>query len=133
MAHLDYESVLMGLPDAVVGVDEALRVILWNPAAEALTGRSARRVGGRSLKEVLPVDSSLARHLTETLRTGESRSEGEAVLGGHDGRPIPVSIVSAPLAGRSGVVEGAVAVVRDQSRIRQLEDEVRRADRLAAL
>ncbi|MFQ5899152.1 MAG: nitrogen regulation protein NR(II) [Candidatus Methylomirabilia bacterium] len=133
MAQLDYESVLMGLPDAVVGVDEALRVILWNPAAEALTGRSARRVGGRALKEVLPLDSSLARHLTETLRTGESRSEGEAVLEGPDGHPIAVSIVSAPLAGRSSAVQGAVAVVRDLSRIRQLEEEVRWGERLAAL
>lgn len=133
MARLDYESFLMGLPDAVVGVDEALRVILWNPAAEALSGRSARRVMGRTLKEVFPPDSSLARHLAETLRTGESRSEGEATIEGPDGRPIPVSIVTAHLTGRTGTPEGAVAVLRDLSRIRQLEEEVRRGETLAAV
>lgn len=132
MARLDYESVLMGLPDAVVGVDEALRIFLWNSAAEALSGRSGRRVMGRALKEIFPPDSSLVRHLAETLRTGESRSEAEAVIEGHDGRPIPVSIITAALAGRTGAPEGAVAVLRDLTRIRQLEEEVRRGERLAA-
>jgi PAS domain S-box-containing protein len=132
MAQLDYETFLAGLPDAVVGVDEALRIILWNSAAEALTGRSARRVHGRNLKEVFPPDSSLVRHLAETIRSGESRSEAEAVVEGGDDRPIPVGIVTAPLTGKSGRFEAAVAVLRDLSRIRQLEVEVRRGETLAA-
>ena len=44
--------------------------MLWNPAAEALLGRSARRTIGRALKEVFPPDTSLVRHLTDTLATG---------------------------------------------------------------
>ena len=133
MARLDYESFLAGLPDAVVGVDETLRIVLWNPAAEALTGRSARRVQGRTIKEIFPPDSSLARHLTETVRSGESRSETEALIPGAAGRQLPVSIVTAPLAGKDGGAEGAVAVLRDLSRIRQLEEEVRRGETLAAV
>lgn len=132
MARLDYESFLAGLPDAVVGVDEALRIILWNPAAEALSGRSARRAMGRTLKEIFPPDSSLTRHLAETLRTGESRSEGEAAIEAADGRAIPVSIVTASLSGRDGARQGAMAVLRDLSRIRQLEEEVQRGHTLAA-
>jgi two-component system nitrogen regulation sensor histidine kinase GlnL len=129
--RLDYEGLIAGLPDAVVGVDDELRVMLWNPAAEALLGRSARRAIGRPLKEVLPPDTSLVRHLGDTLATGESRSESEAVIEGGDGRPVRVSIVTAPLA-RSGDVEAAVAVIRDVSRLHQLEAEVRRGETLAA-
>ncbi len=55
-------------------------MMLWNPAAEALLGRSARRTIGRTLKEVFPPETSLVRHLTDTLATGESRSESEAVI-----------------------------------------------------
>ncbi len=132
MARLDYEALLAGLPDAVVGVDEALRIVLWNPAAESLLGRSARRTLGRTLKEVFPPDTSLARHLADTVATGESRSESGAVVEGVDGRPVYVSIVTAPLAGRSGAVEAAVAVVRDVTRLHQLEAEVRRGETLAA-
>jgi two-component system nitrogen regulation sensor histidine kinase GlnL len=131
MPRLDYESLIAGLPDAVVGVDDGLRVMLWNPAAEALLGRSARRTIGRALKEIFPPDTSLVRHLGDTLATGESRSESEAVVEGGDGRPVHVSIVTAPLA-RSGDVEAAVAVIRDVSRLHQLESEVRRGETLAA-
>ncbi len=132
MASLDYEALVSGLPDALVGVDADLRIILWNPAAEDLLGRSARRVTGRALKEVFPPETSLVRHLTDTLLTGESRSESSAVIEGPDGRPVHVSLLTAPLAGRSGAVTSAVAVVRDISRLRQLESEVRRGETLAA-
>jgi two-component system, NtrC family, nitrogen regulation sensor histidine kinase GlnL len=131
VARLDYESLLAGLPDAVVGVDDGLRVMLWNPAAESLLGRSARRTVGRALKEIFPPETSLVRHLGDTLATGESRSESEAVIESGDGRPVHVSIVTAPLA-RSGDVEAAVAVIRDMTRLHQLESEVRRGETLAA-
>lgn len=130
--RLDYEALIAGFPDAVVGVDDGLRVVLWNPAAEALLGRSARRTIGRALKELFPPDTSLVRHLGDTLATGESRSESAAVIEGGDGRPVHVSVVTAPLAVRSGGVEAAVAVIRDVSRLQQLESEVRRGETLAA-
>ena len=132
MSRLDYEALLAGLPDAVLGVDEGLRIVLWNSAAEALLGRSARRAVGRTLKEVFPPETSLIRHLSDTLTTGESRSESEAVVEGAEGRPVHVSIVTAPMAGRSGAVTAAVAVVRDVTRLHQLEAEMRRGETLTA-
>src|SRR5262250_2496480 len=109
MSRLDYEALVSGLPDALVGVDADLRVVLWNPAAEELLGRSARRVTVRPLKEVFPPETSLVRHLTDTLGTGESRSESSAVIETPDGR-----------------------VVRDITRLHQLEAELRRGQTLAA-
>src|SRR5262245_477903 len=109
MTRLDYEALLAGLPDAVVGVDEELRIVLWNPAAEALFGRSARRALGRELKELFAPDTSLVRHLGDTMATGESRSESEAVVEAAGGRPVYVSVVTAPLAGRNCAVTAGVA------------------------
>jgi two-component system, NtrC family, nitrogen regulation sensor histidine kinase GlnL len=129
---MNYESVLAGLPDAVIAVDGGLRVVFWNAAAEVLTGRSTRRADGRLLKEVFPAGASVVNRLAETLATGESRSEADGVVQTPDGHAVPVSIVTAPLFARDGSVEAAVAVLRDVSRMRQLEDEVRRTDRLAA-
>jgi len=74
----------------------------------------------------------VVRRLGETLATGESRSEAESVIERGDGRQVPVSIVTALLNGRDGAVEAAVVVLRDLSRIRQLEAEVRRGETLAA-
>jgi len=129
---VNFQAVLAGLPDAVIAVDESLRVVFWNAAAEVLTERSARRAEGRLLKEVFASDASIVRRLSETLATGESRSEAEGVIERPDRREVPVSIVTAPLFDRAGRVEAAVAVVRDLSRIRQLEAEVRRGETLAA-
>jgi two-component system nitrogen regulation sensor histidine kinase GlnL len=129
---MNYEAVLAGLPDAVIAVDSTLRVIFWNAAAEELTARSARRAQGRLVKEVFAPSASVVSRLAETLATGESRSEADGVLDGADGRSIPVSLQTAPLFARDGTVEGGVAVLRDLSRIRQLENEVRRGETLAA-
>jgi nitrogen-specific signal transduction histidine kinase len=97
-----------------------------------LTGRSARRAQGRFLKDVLPVNSSVARRIAETLATAESRSETDGLLETVENREVPVSVVTAPLFARDGTVEAAVAVVRDLTRLRQLEAEVRRGETLAA-
>jgi two-component system nitrogen regulation sensor histidine kinase GlnL len=129
---MNYEAVLAGLPDAVIAVDTDLRVIFWNSAAEVLTGRSTRRANGRVLKDVFPPESSIVRRLRETIATGESRSEAEAEVHTVDHRAVPVGVVTAALFGRDGTVEAAVAVLRDLSRIRQLEAEVRRGETLAA-
>ena len=129
---MNYESVLAGLPDAVMAIDASTRVIFWNSAAEVLTGRSARRAQGRLLKEVFPVDSSVTRRLMETLATAESRSETDGFLESLGNTEVPVSVMTAPLFARDGTVEAAVAVVRDLTRLRQLEAEVRRAETLAA-
>jgi two-component system nitrogen regulation sensor histidine kinase GlnL len=129
---MNYEAVLAGLPDAVIAVDAALHVVFWNGAAEELTGRSTRRVQGRLVKEVFQPGASVVSRLAETLATGESRSEGEGAVETADGRTVPVSLVTAPLFARDGTVEAAVAVLRDVSRLRQLEAEVRRGETLAA-
>jgi two-component system nitrogen regulation sensor histidine kinase GlnL len=129
---LNYAGVLAGLPDAVIAIDTDRRVVLWNAAAEALTGRSARRAVGRFLKELVPPEAPMLRRLDETLTTGEGRSEPDSTLETVDSRAVPVSLVTAPLHGRDGGAEGAVAVLRDVSRIRQLEAEVRRGETLAA-
>ena len=129
---MNFEAVLSGLPDAVIAVDADLRVVFWNSAAEELTARSARRAEGRALKDVFAGDAAIVRRLAETLATGESRSAADSTIERADRREVPVSLVTAALFGKDGTVGGAVAVLRDLSRIRQLEAEVRRGETLAA-
>ena len=129
---MNFEAVLAGLPDAVIAVDTDLRVVFWNAAAEELTGRSARRAGGRILKDVFAGDAAIVRRLAETLATGESRSAADSAIERTDRREVPVSLMTAPLFAKDGTVGGAVAVLRDLSRLRQLEAEVRRGETLAA-
>jgi PAS domain S-box-containing protein len=129
----DYGGLLASLPDAVIGVRPDQSVFLWNAAAEALIGRSARRAVGRLLVDLFGPDARLVRHLAETLRQAEGRAEAEAVVETTDGRAVPASLLTAPIHGPTGEVHGAVAVLRDLSRLKALEGEVRRSERLAAL
>jgi PAS domain S-box-containing protein len=135
----EYDSLFASLPDAVIGVRPDLTIFLWNAAAETLIGRAATRAVGRALADCLAPEARLARHLAETLRLGESRAEAESEVSTPDGRTIPVSLVTAPIHA-SGIpgrgpadLRGAVAVLRDLSRLKALEAEVRRGERLAAL
>jgi len=132
-AGLDYGGLLSSLPDAVVGVRADLTVFLWNAATEALVGRSATRALGRGLAELFGREARLVRHLAETVRLAEGRAESESEVETPDGRLVPVSLQTAPLHGPAGDVRGGVAVLRDLSRLKALEAEVRRSERLAAL
>src|SRR2546422_985348 len=42
---MNFETVLAGLPDAVVAVDDALRVVFWNGAAEVRRGETLAAAG----------------------------------------------------------------------------------------
>jgi PAS domain S-box-containing protein len=133
MEHLEYDRLLGSLPDALIGARPDLTVFLWNAAAENLTGRSAPRAVGRLLADCLGSEARLTRHLAETIRLGEGRAEAESEVTTTDGRSVPVSILTAPIHAANGSLRGAVAVVRDLSRLKALEAEVRRGERLAAL
>lgn len=129
----DYGGLLASLPDAVIGVRPDLSVFLWNAAAEALVGRSATRVVGRGLGDVFGPEARLVRHLAETVRLAEGRAEAESEIETALGRVVAVSLQTAPIHGAAGGLRGAVAVLRDLSRLKALEAEVRRGERLAAL
>jgi len=128
-----YERLIASLPDAVVAVDRTGQIILWNPAAEALFDRSATRALGRPVGELLGPGSQIVRDIRGVLGSGESRLLADGELERRDGRTLPVSLVASPLLSHDGAVTGAVAIVRDLSRLKQLEDEVRRGERLSAL
>jgi two-component system nitrogen regulation sensor histidine kinase GlnL len=129
----DYGGLLASLPDAVIGVRPDGTVFLWNAAAEVLIGRSATRAVGRAVGDLFGSEARLVRHLVETLRQAEGRAEAESGVETAGGRAVPVSLQTAPIHGPAGEVRGAVAVLRDLSRLKALEAEVRRSERLAAL
>jgi len=129
----EYDRLLASLPDAVIGVRPDLTVFLWNAAAEALVGRSATRTLERPLADCLGQDARLTRHLAETVRLAEGRAEAESEITTTEGRAVPVSVLTAPIHAASGQPRGAIAVLRDLSRLKALEAEVRRGERLAAL
>ena len=128
-----YEDLLASLQDGVVVVDADLLVLAVNPAAEELLGRSATSAVGRALPAVQGAGSLLPALAARALETGRAHAEHGAPLMRPDGEQVWVSAVASLLADAGGKPRGCVLTLRDLTRIRDLEEQLRQADRMAAL
>jgi PAS domain S-box-containing protein len=127
------DNILASLTTGIVTVDLEGRVVTLNPAAELMTGFFAGEVRGRYCTEVFAHTPDLAELLMETLATRAAMPGMTVTLRRRNGRAIPVELAAAPLRGGEGKELGVIGVFRDLTRVRQLEDRLRRSDRLAAI
>ncbi|HET8577551.1 MAG TPA: ATP-binding protein, partial [Methylomirabilota bacterium] len=126
----ELQKILGTIESGVVAVSAKGRVRLFNRAAERLTGVRAEATWGQPT-EHLP--APLARLLAATLEDGEARSQVEFSLPDQAGQLVPLVCSTSPLLDAHGAPLGAVAVLGDLSRLKELEQERRRAERLAAI
>jgi two-component system phosphate regulon sensor histidine kinase PhoR len=115
------EAVLGGMGEALVAVDDQGHVTDFNAAAEVLFGRPSAEVCGRPVTELVlrsPGGEDLAARLAEP--DGDAWAS-EATVRHHRGLEVPVVVTGAPLRDAAGVASGAVAVVRDIRREREVE------------
>lgn len=129
-----YVRVLENIDRAVIAVDRNGRITLFNPAAQTCTGLSERQSCGRRFDELFAGNDGLLYLLRAALEEGRSISDHENILLHRTiGPPLSVSVSVSPLPNDQGDVDGAVMIVRDLTRIRELEEAVRRSDRLSML
>ena len=115
--------VLDNIDRAIIALDRDGQVTLFNPAAEAYLGRAARHVLGRRFEELFAGQEALLYLVRAALRDGRSITDDESIfLQRPKAAPLPVSVYAAPIFSRSGQQDGAVLIVRDLSRARELED-----------
>ncbi len=126
----DIEKILATIESGVIAVGSKGRVTLCNRAAELLTAAPAGTLRGQPVGH-LP--TPLARLLKATVADGHSRSQMEIALPDQAGQMLPIMCSTSPLVAPAGGTVGAVAVFSDLSRIKELEQDKRRAERLASL
>ncbi len=119
-----FSAVVRSIASGIITVGEDGRLTYINPAAETLTGLDARAAHGRPLSELLP-------ELAASLERPRARGRPEVRVRAHDGRVRILGYTAAPLAGRE--VGGRVILFQDLTELRQMEETVRRADRLAVV
>lgn len=119
---------------AVIALDKAGRVTLFNPAAESYLDRAARHVLGRHYTELFDGQNALLYLIRAALQDGRSITDDESIyLQRPKAAPLPVSVYAAPIFSKGGDQDGAVLIARDLSRARELEETLRRADQLTML
>ena len=123
------DNILSTMESGVIAVDATGHISLFNPAAHRLTGMHFTPAAALSYGD-LP--APLAGPLRETLVQGRSHSQLDAVLQGPDGLDVPLVYSTAKLQDKDGKTHGALIVFSDLSRLKELEREKQRAERLAS-
>jgi PAS domain S-box-containing protein len=123
------ERILAHMDSGVIAIREDGVVTMFNPAAERMTGLVAARVLTRSAQAL---DPALQTVLRESL-AGQRDSETEIAANHPEGRVLPLVVHTSALHDANGQIRGAIAVLNDHSRLKALEEDKRRADRLAAM
>jgi len=127
------DSIMGSVTSGIVTLDLDGRVATLNPAAEMLTGLFAPEVAGRYCLEVFAHSPEPGDLLMETLERRTGMGNVSLTLRRPNGTTLPIEMSTAPLRGREGKDLGVVGVFRDVTVLRELEEQVRRSDRLAAL
>jgi PAS domain S-box-containing protein len=128
------QAVVEASPAAIVGLDRAGSVIIWNPAAEAMFGWRAYEVLGRPNPNVPDEGQEEYQGLLDRGISGESWSDLEVIWRRKDGSQLHVSSSAAPLRNGAGEIVGAVAVLVDIDERKAAERERERllnAERVA--
>jgi PAS domain S-box-containing protein len=121
------EVALMGIADGVIATDDAGRIDLLNPVAQALTGWSRAEAVGRDIGEVFhvldeethePAESPVAVVLG---KSGEFRLPTRPILVSRDGIERPIDNRAAPIRDRQGKKIGAILVFQDVTGRRETE------------
>jgi diguanylate cyclase (GGDEF)-like protein/PAS domain S-box-containing protein len=121
------EVTLQSIGDGVIATDIDGRVQYLNPVAEDLTGVRNSAVFGRQISQVLTLlEEKSGEPLQGTLQAllGAFQTEENYLLVNGDGHGVPVDYTASPLRNRGGTTIGAVLVLRDVSRERELASEL---------
>lgn len=128
-------SALKHISSGVVAVDRSGEVVLFNHAAEMITGFDRDKVLGNPYKKFSfaeldgktnPLSSMLAGETVEAAKT-------ERIIGCRDGRKVPVESMVCPVVDEKEELVGALEIFNDLSAVNQLKEEVSKSRTLSAL
>jgi two-component system sensor histidine kinase PilS (NtrC family) len=128
-----HRDVIQSINSGLVTTDLAGRVTSVNHAGEEILGRAEAEVVGRRAEELLGtarwVELTRRRPAAEAL-AADTRSEAELT---RHGETIYIGFSLSPLTDAAGVQRGWNVVFQDLTRWRELEEQVRMKDRMAAV
>lgn len=124
------EQLVASAGDAIVSVGADGHVDAWNPAAERIFGLAASDARGRSVTEFLPVDDY--ERARRRLAEGASMETFE-VGGGGPGGHTELAVTLSALRGADGRLHRLIAIVRDITAQREMENQLHQSEKLTAL
>ena len=125
-------NIVQSINSGLITVDREMQITSFNKAAESITGYRDAEVLSRSISEVFP---EIALYLGAPANRAIDRifSRWEAIFEKRSGRDLHLGFSASHLRDRSGKREGQVIIFQDLTRFKELEEDLKRADRLAAV
>ncbi len=120
-------NVLESIPVGVVTLDDKQRIVSYNRKMEEILGTTLENRQGQALSSVVPG----CRIDWDSIRNTAVEQSAECQAG--DGRKIPIRIGGSSIVNNDGQVIGTVLIIRDMSLIREMEEQLERTRRMAAL
>jgi two-component system sensor histidine kinase HydH len=124
------ENVMESMADALISIDNEKNIVTCNRRAAEILGVAERDLKSKRINEVLGLD------MEEFLRGEDPKGiirDQEIEVRHSSGKGIPLSLSAAPLKDETGREMGSVLLLRDLREIRDLQEKVRRSERLASL
>jgi len=118
--------ILHSIGDAVLVVDEKRRIILFNRAAERITGYLTGEVIGQPASEILKMvferDRSPNNIIEEVFKSGKVQEiTNHTLLIDKKGKEISIADSAAPITDRDGKLFGCIVVFRDVTHEREID------------
>jgi PAS domain S-box-containing protein len=129
LQHL-LQNITNSMPSALIALDPEGRVLLWNPAAEALTGQAAVQVQGRPLWQACPElrrYQDLFEQVLRERRVGHRHREQLVTESGMTYRDVNIF----PLVADD--IEGAVLHIADVTSRVRIEETMRQSTKMASV
>lgn len=120
--------------EAIIVIDENYCIILMNPAAQALIGLSANQGSHYDIRDLFKQQQSVLYLVDIAMREGRSITDRETIqLQRPHSSALPIQASASPLYADNGTQTGIILSLHDASNIKQLEQDVQRAERLGML
>jgi two-component system sensor histidine kinase HydH len=118
------------MANGLLSVDTHGKVISYNLLALELLGLNESEVRGMDLNEIIDFKTT---GIFQTLDQCMSVMDREIIYRKRSDEMVPLALSITPIMGAGSSCQGAVIILRDLSEIKQLEEKVRRSEKLAAI
>jgi two-component system nitrogen regulation sensor histidine kinase GlnL len=132
-AQISWENILTSLEDGVIVVDLRERISFFNQAAETLTDFSASHAMHQSCSRLFRQNPWLIDMVKMSQPPHQNSTRGEGDFVTQRGQQIPVGLTVSPLQDCEGRFLGAILLLRDLTHRREMEEDLKRSDRLASM
>ena len=133
-AREDFHNILESLNVGVVVIDLKGEIIIFNRAAENITGLFSEKVIGKEFDKVFGPNFFLNSHLDfKSLKDIQQNADVEAEIRRKGKNTFYVSLSISSVKNQEGEKIGIVLALQDITRLKKLEERANRTDRLAAM